>query len=158
MNWKFWKKKKQEEYLLDIFSKEVNMPTLARWYLYDTEIAYPNKVASLMGMIPISDEGEAQEVSASSIRTDRVEPFLAFINTMAEINAMTMSAAQSRVLGESNTELDDEELAEAQAVIEDMYVKIGFLAIYSAFCAALELGILENPGVYSTVEASREQQ
>lgn len=154
MNWKFWKKK--ETTLEDVFSREVNMPTLARWYLYDTEIAYPNKVASLMGLVPISEEGEAQEINASDLRTDRVEPFLAFINTMAEINAISMTAAQGRVLSESNTELSEEEIAEAQTVIEDMYVKIGFLAIYSAFCAGMELGIIENPGVYSTVEASNE--
>lgn len=157
MNWKFWKRKKDEEFFVDMFSKEVNMPTLARWYLYDTEIAQPNKVASLMGLVPISEEGEAQEINASTIRTDRVEPFMAFINTMAEVNAISMTAAQGRVLKDSDTDLSDEELSEAQAVIEDMYVKIGFLAIYSAFSAGLELGIIENPGVYSTVEASNEQ-
>lgn len=157
MNWKFWKRNKEEDkYLIDIFSKEVNMPTLARWYLYDTEVAYPNKVASIMGLVPISEEGEAQEVNASTIRVERVEPFLAFINTMAEVNAISMTAAQSRVIKE-NSELSEEEIDEAQAIIEDMYVKIGFLAIYSAFSAGLELGIIENPGVYSTMEASDEQ-
>lgn len=156
MNWKFWKRRKKEKFLFEVFSKEVNMPTLARWYLYDTEIAYPNKVASLMGLVPISEEGEAQEVNASSMRTERVEPFLAFINTMAEVNAVSMTAAQNRVLQESNTDLSEEEISEAQAVIEDMYVKIGFLAIYSAFSAGLELGIIENPGVYSTMEAPNE--
>lgn len=156
MNWKFWKRKKEDEFLLDVFSKEVNMPTLARWYLYDTEVAYPNKVASLMGLVPISDEGEAQEINASAIRTDRVEPFIAFINTMAEVNAITMTAAQSRLI-ENNTEVSKEELDEAQAIIEDLYVKIGFLAIYSAFSAGLELGIIENPGIYSTMETTNEQ-
>ena len=154
MNWKFWKRKPtlNEEYVA-----QVNMPTLARWYLYDTEVAYPNKVASLMGLVPISDEGEVYEVQASSIRTDRVMPFLAFINTMAEVNAVSMTAAQSRVI-QDNTELSPEELTEAQAVIEDMYVKIGFLAIYAAFSAGLELGIIENPGIYSSMEDPYEQQ
>lgn len=156
MNWKFWKKKKSDEYLIDVFTKQVNMPTLARWYLYDTEVAYPNKVASLMGLVPISEEGEDHEIDASEIRTERVEPFLAFINTMAEVNAISMTAAQSRAIRE-NSDLPEEELEEAEAVIEDMYVKVGFLAIYAAFCAGLELGLIENPGIYSTVEATDEQ-
>ena len=35
--------------------------TLIRWYLYDLEVENPNKIAELLGLTPISQEGEEKE-------------------------------------------------------------------------------------------------
>ena len=66
MSWKFWKK--SPKYTIESTVTEVPLPVLARWYFYDAGLEDPNKIASLVGMMPVIDEGEEQEESESDAR------------------------------------------------------------------------------------------
>lgn len=145
MSWKFWKKRKPESYM-----KVVGMPTLARWYLYDTDAVDPNKLATAIGLTKVSDEGEETERIASELRSIKVEPYIGFLRSMAEINAITLTEAQRLHSPDS----DDDILAAAH----DMFAMASYLGIYAAFSAAFELGLITNPGTLTTTEAVDEQQ
>lgn len=144
MNWKFWKKDSSPEFHIE--TQEVSIPALARWYLYDTEVARPNDIATRLGMVPASPEGETAEVEASNHRQNQVLPYSAFINAMSSINANAMVAINSAML-DAPEDLNPEELEKVEQIMKSLYETISFLAIYSSFAAALELGIITNPGV-----------
>lgn len=149
MNWKFWRKEPQS--IFQVETHNVSMPSLARWYLYDTEVANPNTVATEMGLVPTSPEGETAEVDASQLRRSRVEPYAAFIGAIADINANAMVALNRSTL-ESMSDVTDEEFERVEQIMLDLYGSISFLALMSGFSAALELGIIKNPGVVLSKE------
>lgn len=142
MNWKFWKRR-EETVKYRVETQEVSLPSLARWYLYDTEVVSPNKIAQKLGLLPTSAEGEAAEEEASELRKFRVFPYGAFISAMADINARVMVAVNDGLAPDMSPD-DREKLEE---VLRELYSNISFMAIYSAFAAALEIGIIANPGV-----------
>ena len=146
MNWKFWKTKPKYE----VEIKEVSVPTLARWYVYDTEVSSPNSISAAFGMIPVSEEGELTEILASEQRQARVDPYLSFIKVMSSINASALVALNRDVA--KTMDIPSEDLEVLEDAIHNMYGSISFAAVYSAFSAALELGILSNPGTVSTGE------
>jgi hypothetical protein len=148
MNWKFWEASKPNK--PELFTKIIGMPTLARWYIYDTGANDPNKLAAEVGLTPVSEEGEATEESASDARSSRVEPYIGFIQSMSEISATTLTGGFRL----SNPDADEEGLD----AMHDVFATSAYLSTYAAFSAALELGLIVNPGTLGTMEAPNEQQ
>ena len=142
MNWRPWRKKDYEPIT---YIKTVSMPTLARWYLYDTETRDPNQLAAAIGLTQVSEEGEDTERKASDLRSEKVEPYVSFFKSMAEINAVTLTEAQ-RIKDPS---LDEDTVN----VMHTLFAMSSYLAIYAAFSAAFELGLIDNPGAIGTTEA-----
>lgn len=146
MNWKFWDRKPKYE----VEVKEVSLPTLIRWYLYDTDVVSPNDLAVKLGLVPTSPDVESKEQDASKIRTERVEPYMTFLQAMADLNASVMVAINKDVAREHNPDLTDKDALLLETTMRSLYGAISFAAIYSSFSAALELGVIENPGTLST--------
>jgi hypothetical protein len=148
MSWKFWQKNTEPEFTIE--TKDIPTSTLLRWFLYDSSIPNPNKHVTALGFNPVSAEGEEMEMRESRERLQKVEPYIDFISLMADING--------RVLAETFTELSEKlgltesglEKDEERDVLADLYTSIAISCIVPAFSAALELGILENPGTYVT--------
>jgi hypothetical protein len=148
VNWKFWQKNTEPEFIIE--SKDIPTSTLLRWFLYDTAIPNPNKHAKALGFNPISAEGEEMEIRESRARLKKVEPYIDFIALMADINGLVLAETFSELaekLGLDQSGLDREEEREIMA---DLYTSIAISCIVPAFSAALEIGILENPGTFVT--------
>lgn len=135
--WKFWKRREEK------FITEVPLTTIARWYFYDAGIEEPNKMASVVGMLPVSKEGDEMEERASDERILRVAPLVPFIETMADINARAITALQFDHYA-SQGQVDVEQLTDEKEHIEDMYRQVGFSALLATFASALELGIISS--------------
>jgi len=149
MNWKFWKK--SPKYIIENTITEVPLPVLARWYFYDAGLEDPNKIASLVGMMPVSDEGEEQEESESDARLINVMPLVPFLETMADINARAITAIQFDHYTKQEG-IDEAQLAHEKEHIEDMYVQVGYSALLSAFASGLELGIISTNTVKGDIQ------
>ena len=151
MKWKFWGKTEPAK---KVDYTAVSVATIARWYLYDTEVSSPETVAKAFGLLPASSEGETTELMASEIRRERVDPYLDFITLMSEINAKaTMEVSKNIFLSESD--MQDAEKEEIVDMLSDVYSSLSYAALYAAFSAALEIGIIKNPGlVGSTMKDS----
>lgn len=147
MSWKFWKK---DEPKFVVESQAISMASLSRWYLYDTEVAHPNEMAKLMGLMPTSEEGEESEIQQSIHRQENMEPYHTFITAMSEINANAMVASNMLHLPFDSAEIDSSLKDELVEKMHDLYSSASFLALYAGLSAALELGILVNPGVLSS--------
>jgi len=149
MRWKFWKK--SPEYVLENTITEVPLPVLARWYFYDAGLEEPNKIASLVGMMPVSDEGEEQEESESDARLVNVMPLVPFLETIADINARALTALQFDHYVKDQG-MDESQLNHEKEHIEDMYVQVGYSALLSAFASGLELGIISTNTVKGDIQ------
>ena len=138
--WKFWKRKK---YRIETVITEVPMSTLARWYFYDAGLEDPNKMASLVGMIPVSSDGNEKEEEASDLRITRIIPLLPFLETISDINARSMATLQFDHYVKEHS-ISAEQLSEEKEQIEEMYRQVSYSALLSAFASGLELGIISN--------------
>jgi hypothetical protein len=141
MKW-FRKRKKSKKHKTHITLDQNNiipLTTLARWYLYDTDLEEPNKVASRLGMTLVSDEGNEKEMQDSDKRIDNIFSLYPFIGAIADINAKAVAATQIMHMEENSGGSD---LQDSEAIISELYRVIGHAAITSAFSTAVELGIV----------------
>ena len=138
---KWFRKRKKKSSIRFTLSEDNIIPltTLARWYLYDTDLEEPNKVAHRLGMSPVSDEGNEKELQDSDKRIDRIISLYPFIGAIADINARAVAATQIMHMEDYN---GGPELADSEAMISELYRVIGHAAITSAFSTAVELGIV----------------
>jgi hypothetical protein len=149
MHWKFWQRKPR--YHIENTITEVPLPVLARWYFYDAGLEEPNKIASLVGMVPVSEEGEKQEESESDARLISVMPLIPFLETIADINARSITALQFDHYVKDQG-MDESQLNHEKEHIEDMYVQVGYSALLSAFASGLELGIISTNTVKGDIQ------
>lgn len=138
---KWFRKRKKKSSVRFTLSEDNIIPltTLARWYLYDTDLEEPNKVAHRLGMSLVSDEGNEKELQDSDKRIDRIISLYPFIGAIADINARAVAATQIMHMEDYN---GGPELADSEAMISELYRVIGHAAITSAFSTAVELGIV----------------
>lgn len=115
------------------------MPTLARWYLYDTSAKNPNILATSLGLTGVSEEGEQTEIHASKTRSKKVEPYAEFLRSMSTINAMALTSAYKL----NNPDVEEDELE----AMQELFAMSAYLGAYASFSAAFELGLIENPGM-----------
>lgn len=136
------------------------MSTLFRWYCYDLKVENPNRIAEAYGLTPISDEGEQMEKKDSLMRTIKLMPYLPFLETMSEINAMVIAESQNQGLMEllkDSADTSEEELEELMDKIINIYKALTMSGLIAAFSSALELGLVSNEiGWFTTKETDIE--
>lgn len=143
----FWRKSEPKiEFHYD--SQEVPTSTLLRWYLYDVGVESPNQIATAIGYTAVSAEGEEMERRESMERLCAVQPYKSFIELFSGITGEVMSHTLSSMMDEPDT--DDEELtAEKRELVAEVYARVAQLTLIPAFSAALQLGLMVNPGTYT---------
>lgn len=154
MNWKFWKKNNEET--ADHAPVMVPSSTLFRWALYDLGIENPNKFAEAAGFTPISEEVEFMELQESNKRLSALDPYKSFISMMANITAEILTETSANLLGKEMFENTGIPQDVQEDLLFDMYLKISAMSLLPAVSAALDLGIMVNPGAYTTDRDSNE--
>jgi hypothetical protein len=148
MSWKFWEKKKNPLEIL-IESSTVPTSTLFRWALYDLGVDAPNKFAEAAGFTPISEEGDELERKESEERLQAVYPYRSFIALMAGISGEILAETFTNLMSKHGL-VDGEEAAELEKeLMSEIYEQVSISALVPAFSAALDLGIIVNPGTFT---------
>jgi len=147
MNWKFWKKDSPVEFIIE--SSEVPTSTLFRWFLYDTGVGSPNKFAKAAGFTPISEEGEELELRDSRDRLERVVPFKDYIHMMANITGEVFAESMLKAISTAGIVEDTAEMEAEKDALIDICTTVAMAALVPSFAAALELGIIVNPGAFT---------
>lgn len=144
---KFWKRKDNEP---ERFTAEIPMAVIARWYFYDAGLEEPNKLANLVGMMPVSVEGDEKEEEDSDQRLLKIAPLVPFIETITEINARSITELQFDHYITSG-QLDPNDLKDEKEHIEELYRQVGYSALVSAFASGIELGIISTDTVQGDI-------
>lgn len=147
MKWKFWKR--EEDYSTGISATSIPMSTLFRWALYDLRVDYPNRFAEAVGFTPISEEGEEMEKVESDMRLEQLIPYVEFINTMSNINAEIGAETYASILSKYNL-ADEEPIGVEKEALAEIYKLMSMSTLITALSTALEIGILVNPGTYTS--------
>lgn len=145
-----WGFRKKDEDESEKITKEIPMAVIARWYFYDAGLEDPNKLADLVGMVPVSTEGDEREEEDSDQRLLRVAPLVPFIETIAEINARSITELQFDHYITSG-QLDPNDLKEEKTHIEELYRQVGYSALLAAFASGIELGIISTDTVQGDI-------
>jgi hypothetical protein len=134
VSWKFWKKDDEPQ----IYSNQIPLSTLIRWYCYDLGIEEPNHLFRAFDLMPVSQEGEEYEMGESETRVDEIVGLLPFFEMIASINAKAISTIQLQ-------DIETEDVSEIEPeLMEGLYRQVSFAALVAAFSAALELGFLNK--------------
>jgi hypothetical protein len=138
-------RKKKVEY--ELFSSEIPLSTIMRWYLYDTALGVPNELAEIIGLNKVSEEGEEKEVEESAYRVARLAPLLPFIDAFSNLSAEAMTALHTQHLAEVHGEVDEEEEEEMFLI----YKVVALSTLIGTVAAGLELGVLKTDMISSDV-------
>ena len=141
---KWFKKffKKEEEY--EVVQSSIPMSTIYRWYLYDTALAHPNKLAEKVGLTRVSDEGHAKEREDSLERLENIAPLFPYFDAISDMSAEVMLAIQSM---EEQEPLTPEELASTTTVFK----AIALSTLIGAASIGVYLGIMDADAIRSDV-------
>ena len=148
MSW--FKRKKQPEF--DIVTNDVPLTTVARWYLYDTDLVDNiDDLADSLGLSRISDEGDAKEREDSESRMQNAAALFPFLESMADLSAKVMTAIHFDDVIEDHPDMDedDEELIALLASMQNIYKAVALSTLVGTFSGALELGIIETNTISS---------
>lgn len=138
---KWFKRKKNESPQIEFLQKEVPLSTLLRWYIYDSGLGEPNDLATLLGLNPVSDEGEEMENDDSDKRMARIDFIMPFLHTIAEMGADVIVSLQVDEIKKNNPE-DFEEIDKEENLMRLMYKMVGMSALVGAFSSAMEIGLI----------------
>ena len=131
----------------EVVSHDVPMSTVARWYLYDTDLTDDvNGLAEMIGLTPISDEGEAKEREESTARIDALRAIYPFLDLMSNISAEALTMHHLK-------ELTTEDDIEKSALVKDLknmqvvYRAVALSTLIGSFSIALNLGLIDTDAV-----------
>ena len=140
---RFFRRKKDNDPLdFELVTKDIPLTTIARWYIYDTELAEPNEVAQLLGMSNVSEEGNEKERQDSDDRLRNIDYLLPFADAIAKISADVITSIQVKEITDKNPE-DKEEIEREIGTMNVLYRVIGMSAIIGAFSSAHEIGLIQ---------------
>lgn len=120
---------------------EIPETTLKRWALYDIGIADPNTVAKLIGLTPVSEEGEKVEVEESEQRIMDILDYTPFVELISELASKIIVTAQLK----NNPELvneDPNQLEQDIAAMTEIYRGVSYSSIILALSIGTHLGLI----------------
>jgi len=146
VNW-FKRLFSNQEY--EVVETEVPLTTILRWYLYDTSFEEQNAIAELVGLTPISEEGEAKELEDSEIRLQNINTILPYLDAMSDISSKFMTTMHLRQTEELRAESGDDLSEEDIEAMMSIYKNVAFAALVGTFSIGLNLGLIQLTGVTS---------
>jgi hypothetical protein len=149
-----WFKRKSK---YTIQNTEIPFSTITRWSLYDLSVEYPNEISVLLGLNPVSEEGERKEIRDSEDRLESLDELLPFIEIISELNAKIIVAVQLRDMTKEGLADKEEFGPEELEHMTDFYKSIAFSSLVTAFSSAIELDII-HPSALSTGEYYKEEK
>lgn len=145
-----WFKRKHNKDVYETVTTDVPMTTIYRWYLYDTELTdNVNKLAELIGLNPISEEGEAKELEESADRIKNMSPLFPYLESMAGLSATAITAMHTEELLDNLNEEDKEDFLSNLQGMTTVYKAVALSTLIGAFSVGLELGIINHDTINS---------
>jgi hypothetical protein len=140
-------KKKDDNY--EIFTRDIPLSTILRWYIYDTELGEPNDVVEVMGLNRASEEGDEKEREDSEVRLDNIGYLMPYLDSMADIAADVITAVQVDEINKDNPD-NSEEIERELNTMRVLYKIVSLSAIMGAFASAMEIGLIEPGDIQKT--------
>jgi hypothetical protein len=119
---------------------ELPVTTLNRWFLYDTGMGNENELAEAIGLMPVSDEGDAKEQEDSDIRVENIAYLIPYMDHISSLTAEVVSASQRIAMLEDGA--DPEEVNSDLTIVKNVYKAIALSSLLSGFSIANHLNFI----------------
>jgi hypothetical protein len=140
-----WFRKKFNSDKYEIVSSDVPFSTITRWYLYDTDLVKnKNEIAEMLGLTPISEEGENKEQEDSDNRIKQMAPLMPYLEAMSELSANAISSMHIKELLSKVPEDKQEQALEELESMGTVYKAIALSTLIGSFSIALNLGMISH--------------
>lgn len=147
MGW-FRRRRKEPEY--EVFTNEIPVTTMVRWFIHDIGHG-DDKVDDLIGLPPISDEGNSKEAQDSDSRLMELQPLVPFIDSMSDIAANVLSSIAVYSVDEDEVP-EHENLDEIAEILGNLYKSISLSTLIGAFSTASALGLIQITALTSDLQ------
>jgi hypothetical protein len=145
----FFDRFKKREENFEIFTRDIPLSTILRWYIYDTELGEPNEVVELMGLNRASEEGDEKEREDSDARMDNIAYLLPYLNSIGDIASDVITGIQVDEITKNNPD-NSEEIEREVDTMRTLYKVVSLSAIIGAFASAMEIGLIEPGDIQKT--------
>jgi len=136
----------------DVVTHDVPMSTIARWYLYDTDITEDvNGLAELIGLTPISEEGESKEKEESEARVDALHNIFPFLEMMSGLSAESLVMLHVKQIMNETSEEEQEALVKDFKNMQTVYRAVALSTLIGTFSIAINLGLINTDALKSEV-------
>jgi hypothetical protein len=143
----FKRRKREPEF--EVFTNEIPLTTMVRWFIND--IGYGGEgVDSLMGLPPISEEGDTKEEQDSDVRLANLKPLVPFIDFLSDASANVLSTIALNGSDEDDLPFD-EDMEDIAQMLGGLYKSIALSSIIGAFSIATSLGLINITALTSDV-------
>lgn len=139
-----FRNKDNDDFDVEFVTKDVPLSTIARWFIYDTEMDEPNTVSHLLGMNTVSEEGDEKERQDSDARLNNINYLLPYLDSIANINSDVITNIQVNEIISKDPD-NKSEIEREINTMHTLYKVIGMSSILGAFSIAMELGLIK-PG------------
>jgi hypothetical protein len=134
----FFRKKDEVEY--EYVTRDIPFSTLIRWFIYDTALIEPNEAAQILGITPVSEEGDDKEMEDSEIRLESIQDLMPFIMTMAELCSTALTKIHAHEISNGDETVGEEEMDS----MKSMYLLVSLSSIVTSFASAIELNLISK--------------
>jgi hypothetical protein len=145
-----WFRRRRKETEFEVFTSEVPVTTMVRWFIHDIGHG-DDKVDDLIGLPPISDEGNSKEAQDSDSRLTELQPLVSFIDSMSDIAANVLSSIAVYSVDEDDIP-EDENLEEIADILGNLYKSISLSTLIGAFATASALGLIQITALTSDLQ------
>lgn len=145
-----WFRRRKEEPEFEVFTNEIPVTTMVRWFIHD--IGYGDaKVDDLIGLPPISDEGNSKEAQDSDARLIELKALAPFLDSMSNIAANVLSSIAVYSVDDEEVS-EDEDLEEVAEILGNLYKSISLSTLIGAFSTASALGLIQITALTSDLK------
>ena len=129
------------------FVTELPVTVLNRWFLYDTGIGKENELAEVIGLMRVSDEGDAKEREDSDKRVEQIAYLLPFVDHISNLTSEVVAESQKKLMLEDG--VPDEQVEHDLNIVKSVYKAISISSMMASFSIANELGFIHtHPEVF----------
>lgn len=129
---------------------DVPVSTIKRWYIYDTAPDGENEIAELIGLSPVSEEGNAKERQDSELRLKNITHLLPYIDLISEVASESVANMQFNEMKKAGIITGSNEEEELE-VMRMVYQAIAMAALVGGLSIGTHLGILRLDAISSDV-------
>lgn len=126
----------------EIIRNDIPLFTVMRWFIYDTGFGNENEIADLIGLTPVSEEGDKKERQDSDVRLESIEPLFPYIEFISTIAGDSIASFQTQEMKKAGILTDNNELESDLETMRSVYKALAVAALVGGFSIANHLGIV----------------
>jgi len=132
-------------------SQDVPLSTLMRWYIYDTGADSENEIAEVLGLTPVSEEGNNKERQDSEDRLGEVLDLMPYLDFISSVAADAVAGMQMKEMKKAGLITTDADIEDDMSTMASVYKAIAISSLVGGFSIALRLGLVTNNAIASDI-------